>query len=268
MRTAKKRRGFTLVELILVMATIGVLVSMITPMFRNMREKWKRIVCVNNVKNINQAFMVYASDNHGILPLCGWYSQRLGNPKGLRRGNHGIGKPWMDLLCPYLNNNKKMFICPADDDPETYDFHAHGKSGSYNTDGWYSYPLSERTKFTECSYSANEDVIGIDNRWNTYDAGGGGSTATYGGRLGGDLTRMQRSPSCTVLLCDGHHIWINSQKIRDLQDAEKVDGDCTMDRATFHHIDGISVGYCDGRVEWVQKGTFSKLNIDPNAYGK
>ncbi|MCD6459446.1 type II secretion system protein [bacterium] len=260
----KSARGFTLIELIFVMATISVLFGMITPMFRNMREKGRTIICLNNVRNISEAFMTYSSENGGRLPLCGWYCED--GFHGKRRGNHGVGKPWMDVLVTYLNDNKNMFICPSDENPEDYNFHCHGSSGSYNRDGWYSYPMDKRTKFTACSYSANEDVIGIDNRYNTYNAGGGAST--YGGRIGGDLTKMQRSPSCTVLICDGHHIYINSQKIRDMQDAEKIDADYTMDRAVFNHIAGIAVGFCDGRAQWVKKGRFSTLNIDPNTYGE
>ena len=262
----QKNKGFTLIELILVMATISVLFGMITPMFRNIRDKGRRIICLNNVRNISEAFSVYGSENNGRLPLCGWYCED--GYHGKRRGNHGVGKPWMDVLLPYLNNDKNMFICPSDENPEDYDFFCHGSSGGYNRDGWYVYPMDQRTKFDACSYSANEDVIGIDNRYNTYNAGGGGSTSAYGGRIGGDLTKMKRSPSCTVLLCDGHHIYINSQKIRDIQDAEEVNSDYTMDRAVFNHIDGIAVGFCDGHGEWVKKGRFSTLNIDPNNYGE
>ena len=261
-----QRNGFTLIELIMVMATIAVLFSMITPMFRNIRDKGKILVCLNNVRNITEGFMVYASENPaGRLPLCGWYCED--GFHGKRRGNHGVGRPWMDVIAPYLNDDKNMFVCPADENPDNYDFHCHSRSGGYNNDGWYIYPMDDRTAFTECSYSANEDVIGIDNRYNTYNASGS-ETASYGGRIGGDLTKMGRSPSSTVLLCDGHHIYINSQKIRDMQDAESVSADYTMDRAVFNHIDGISVGFCDGHGEWVKKGRFSSLNIDPNYYGK
>lgn len=264
----KRNDAFTLIELILVMATIGVLFAMVTPIFKNVRDKGQRVLCMNNIKNIGNAFMIYASEaNRGRLPLCGWYSEKNNNPLGKKSGNHGVGKPWMDTLLPYLNNNKEMFICPSDDDPDDFNFFCHGSSSSFNNDGYYVYPMDKRTTFTSCSYSANEDVIGIDNQWNTYRASGGGSTSAYGGRLGGDLTKIQRSPACTVLLCDGKHIYINSQKIRDMQDAEKVDSDYTMDRAEFHHIDGIGVGFCDGHVEWVKKGKFSTLNIDPNEYG-
>ncbi len=261
-----QRNGFTLIELIMVMATIAVLFSMITPMFRNIRDKGKILVCLNNVRNITEGFMIYASENPaGRLPLCGWYCED--GFHGKRRGNHGVGRPWMDVIVPYLNDDKNMFICPADEEPDTYEFFCHGSNGGYNNDGWYVYPMDARTKFTECSYSANEDVIGIDNRYNTYNASGSG-TETYGGRIGGDLTKMGRSPATTVLLCDGHHIYINSQKIRDIQDAEEVSADYTMDRAVFNHIDGISVGFCDGHGEWVKKGRFSSLNIDPNYYGE
>ncbi len=258
-----KKKGFTLIEVFLVMATISILFSMITPMFRNIRDKGQRILCMNNVRNIGNAFVIYSTDNKGRLPLCGWYSEDGWH--GKRSGNHGVGGPWMDILLPYLNNDKGMFICPSDLDPGNYDFFCH--SSSWWGDWWYSYPNDQRTQFTECSYSANEDVIGVDNRWNTYNAGGGGGVSAYAGRLGGDITKMKRSPSCTVLLCDGHHIYVNSQKIRDMQDAEKVNADYTMDRAIFNHIDGIAIGYCDGRGEWVKKGQFSTLNIDPNDYG-
>ncbi len=258
-----KKNGFTLIELFLVMATISILFSMITPMFRNIRDKGQRVLCMNNVRNISNAFVIYSTDNKGRLPLCGWYCEDGWH--GKRWGNHGVGGPWMDILLPYLNNDKGMFICPSDENPENYNFHCHSRR--WWGDWWYPYPRDERTHFTACSYSANEDVIGIDNRWNTYSAGGGGSVSSYGGRLGGDITKMKRSPSCTVLLCDGHHIYVNSQKIRDMQHAEKIKSDYTMDRAVFNHIDGIAVGYCDGRSEWVKKGHFSTLNIDPNSYG-
>ncbi|MCB1195715.1 hypothetical protein KDK77_05985, partial [bacterium] len=211
-------------------------------------------------------FMIYATnENHGLLPLCGWYSQANINPYGYPRGNHGVGKPWMDMVLPYVNNDKTFFICPSDDNTTDFNFHAHGPS--WSADNWYNYPPSARTKFTECSYSANEDVVGIDNRWNTYNAGGGGDVTSFGGRIGGDLTRLQRSPASTALISDGNHLWINSQKIRSMQDSEEVEQDYSMDRAVFNHIDGITVGFCDGHAEWVKKGKFSTLNLDPNSLG-
>ncbi|MEW6535818.1 MAG: type II secretion system protein [Candidatus Auribacterota bacterium] len=263
----KRKNGFTLIEMILVMGTIAVLFAMVSPIFKNMRDKSKSILCMNNVKNISNAFMIYATEmNNGRLPLCGWYSHKVNNPVGKTAGNHGVGKPWMDTLLPYVNNNKNIFICPCDDDPDDFNFFCHGPSGSFNNDGWYSYPVDKRTKFTSCSYSANEDVVGIDNQWNTYRASGPG-TSTYGGRIGGDLTKMKRSPSATILICDGSHIYVNSQKIRDMQDAEKIDADYTMDRAEFNHIDGLSVGFCDGHAGWIKKGRFSTMNLDPNDLG-
>ena len=261
-----RKNGFTLIEIVLVIAIIGIVAGLLSPTLRNIHEKKNILRCVNNVKNITQGFMIYAAnENHGRLPLCGWYVHGSNNPFGLPRGNHGVGKPWMDMVLPYVNYDKNFFICPSDDDTTDFNFHVHGPS--WVSDSWFDYPPEERTQFTECSYSANEDIVGIDNRWNTYNAGGGGDTAAYAGRIGGDLTRLQRSPSATALISDGNHLWINSQRIRSMQDSEEIEQDYTMDRAVFNHIDGITVGYCDGHTEWIKQGRFSTLNLDPNALG-
>lgn len=64
------RHGFTLVELLVVMAIIAILISLLLPAVQAARETARRTQCVNHMKQIALALTNYAG-GHGVFP-SGW----------------------------------------------------------------------------------------------------------------------------------------------------------------------------------------------------
>jgi prepilin-type N-terminal cleavage/methylation domain-containing protein len=62
--------GFTLVELLVVIAVIATLAALRLPALSRAKERARRIQCLNNVRQIGVALRLYADDNRDLLPDC------------------------------------------------------------------------------------------------------------------------------------------------------------------------------------------------------
>ncbi len=120
--------GFTLIELLVVIAIIGLLAAMLLPALARAKEKGRSMACLNNVKQLALATMMYADDAEDRLPynlgsgeiiasaatnnFPNWTSPVLDweqdpdntNTVLLTRG--GIGQ--------YVSRNPQVYRCPTD----------------------------------------------------------------------------------------------------------------------------------------------------------
>lgn len=97
------KRGFTLMELLAVIGTIGVLAAILLPALARSREAGRRMSCMNNLSQIGLAMHLYAQEHDNELPWSGG----KGDAECLRGfGRDYVVEPW-------------SFMCPSDS--ETYE---------------------------------------------------------------------------------------------------------------------------------------------------
>src|SRR5438128_9159162 len=67
-RRRRLTRGFSLVELLVVMFILVVLIALLLPVLTRVRKSANSVNCVSNLRQIAVAFQQYASGNRGRLP--------------------------------------------------------------------------------------------------------------------------------------------------------------------------------------------------------
>ena len=98
----QSERGFTLVELLIVVAIIAVLAAFLFPVIAQAREKARQTTCAGNLRQLDGAFRMYAQDNDDRLP-----TQGAGGPVD------AVTTAWETPLHPYLKSTD-VGRCPSD----------------------------------------------------------------------------------------------------------------------------------------------------------
>jgi prepilin-type processing-associated H-X9-DG protein len=92
-----RARGWTLVELLVVIALITALTALLLPVLARAREQAHRTACLSHLRQIGQAHLLYLQDWDDRFP--GWYM-----PGPLRPEPFGPYRFWTEYLQPYLSS--------------------------------------------------------------------------------------------------------------------------------------------------------------------
>ncbi len=101
LRSADRKSGFTLVEVLVVIAIIGVLVGMLLPAVQRAREAARRTQCKNNLRQIGLALHNYLTSNRAFPPS---FCIRPGAALGTNNGSwsiHGRLLPYLEQSAAY-----------------------------------------------------------------------------------------------------------------------------------------------------------------------
>lgn len=95
----RRSRGFTLIELLVVIGIIAILAALLLPSLANAKSKANSIKCLNNLRQLDLALVMYAGDHDGSFP-----------PRRERTN------AWMTALFPYYKD-PAILKCPSDSIP-------------------------------------------------------------------------------------------------------------------------------------------------------
>lgn len=108
------RRGFTLLELMVVAATIALLAAILLPALSGARAQARLVQCQSNVRQLASAFVMYTVQNRGRLPGCDFDPGADWLGGGNRTAPKSGRQPIDGTIYPFLGRQIQVYACPQD----------------------------------------------------------------------------------------------------------------------------------------------------------
>src|SRR5580692_4956421 len=98
--------GFTLGEVPVVIAIVFILAALALPVLENIKRQSQQAGCLNNLKQIGNADLLYVADNKVFIePSAGQYL--------------GESSEWIGTLVDSASINRNVLLCPTASQPPT-----------------------------------------------------------------------------------------------------------------------------------------------------
>ncbi|MFN8140487.1 MAG: type II secretion system protein [Fimbriimonadales bacterium] len=154
-----RRSGFTLVELLVVVAIIAILAAVLFPVFARAKEKSKQTVCLSNMRQLGSGLKIYMLDSDEKLPdrrdlkasLPGGYRPWTSWPPSDPRAG------WAAVVLAEYWSDWKMASCPA----SSAIFESTVQVMQPTTNG----SNLQRTSLWMWRFDRMDDPVPLDNLW-------------------------------------------------------------------------------------------------------
>lgn len=211
MCSSRQLRGFTLVEILIVLGIIALLTAILLPVLGRARENGRKVACASNLRQLGLAFQQYTDDWNRRYPLAAnfqawgndgyWVKGVSGtavaevNPNANGNGVYDyIDGTHVDIengaLYPYVKN-AQVYICPSTPDGKK-------KGLSYSMNCAVSVLSSVRIRQpAEIVLLVDEDRVLNDGYFYARDTTGTADNST-------DALTQSHNGGGNLLFCDGH----------------------------------------------------------------
>ena len=131
-----RRAGFSLVELLIAVAIIGVLVALTLMAVTHARSQMRSTQCLNNLRQLSLGVRMYTDQHAARMP-------------------DSEDEPWYELIHRFLEEESSVLRCPAD--PHREDFSSEASNSNERDDLSCSYAYRDETVcFPEASFAGRK----------------------------------------------------------------------------------------------------------------
>jgi prepilin-type N-terminal cleavage/methylation domain-containing protein/prepilin-type processing-associated H-X9-DG protein len=216
-RKSTQGNGFTLIEILVVIAIIALLAAILFPVFARARENAKRASCQSNLKQIALGLIQYTQDYDERFP--NWVPPEGGTPF------------WYVMAAPYFKS-QQIFRCPSQ--PRTTD--------AFGTTYYSSYAMT--------GMDDGGGGPGTGNEHHMYDADGAHMSWIYKPAITYLVVESERTVYGTTAPEDGYYL----VKTGGVSFGNPITS-ASAKSVRPEHFGGYNVAFVDGHVKWVKLGT-------------